>query len=54
MGLTIYEKLIDRELGVAGKPAKVLRSLYGDRAWVEDLDIVNELAGHHGCVNALR
>jgi len=54
MGQTIYEKFLDRELGATRKPAKVLRSLYGDRFWAEDLDIVNELPGHSGCVNALR
>ena len=30
------------------------KSLYGHKEWVEDLDIVNELGGHTGCVNALR
>jgi len=54
MAKTIYEKLLGRELGASGKPAKVLRDLYGDTAWVRDLDIVNELSGHRGCVNALR
>jgi len=35
------------------RPQKV-RSLYGNRQWIKDLDIINELGGHSGCVNALR
>ena len=31
-----------------------IKGLYGNKNWVEDLDIVNELGGHTGCVNALR
>ncbi|KAK5944270.1 hypothetical protein PMZ80_003551 [Knufia obscura] len=30
-----------------------VRPLYGDHAWAKDLDIVNELGAHTGCVNAL-
>lgn len=31
-----------------------IKTLYGHNIWAEDLDIVNELGGHTGCVNALR
>ena len=48
----LHEKLYWRELG-NGRPSTQVRGLYGDRAWVQDLDIVNELGGHTGCVNAL-
>ncbi|KAI9698878.1 MAG: hypothetical protein M1820_007299 [Bogoriella megaspora] len=30
-----------------------IRGIYGDTQWIQDLDIVNELDGHNGCVNAL-
>lgn len=30
-----------------------IRTLYGSKEWIDDLDIVNELGGHTGCVNAL-
>ncbi|KAL9105919.1 MAG: hypothetical protein Q9227_008979 [Pyrenula ochraceoflavens] len=48
----MQEKLLKRELGEQPRHAG-LRGLYGDRSWVDDLDIVNELGGHTGCVNAL-
>lgn len=54
MGQSIYEKIVSRELGTSGKPANVLRACYSDKAWIESLDIVDELVGHGGCVNALR
>ncbi|KAH0612962.1 uncharacterized protein H6S33_009342 [Morchella sextelata] len=45
-------KLFHRELnGNTGFSS--VNSLYGSRAWVENLDIVNELQGHTGCVNAV-
>ncbi len=46
-------RLLDRELGVAPRASGV-PGIYGDMDWVDDLDIVNELGGHSGCVNALR
>ncbi len=46
-------RLLRRSLGETRRSRSV-RSLYGDRTWVEDLDIVNELGAHTGCVNALR
>lgn len=49
----LRDRLLQRELGQASKNTTV-KGLYGDRSWVENLDIVNELGGHSGCVNALR
>lgn len=46
-------KLLKRKLG-RKRIHNVVRPLYGDRTWTKDLDIVNELGGHTGCVNALR
>lgn len=46
-------KLLKRVLGRQG-PYRSIHQVYGDRTWVKDLDIVNELGGHTGCVNALR
>ncbi|KAF1834155.1 WD and tetratricopeptide repeat-containing protein [Decorospora gaudefroyi] len=52
MKSTIYDSLLQRELGLRKKKTDV-SSLYGNRKWINDLDIVNELEGHNGCVNAL-
>jgi hypothetical protein len=46
-------KLLRRQLGDKRKHTSI-KTFYGDRAWVNDLDIINELGGHTGCVNALR
>jgi hypothetical protein len=54
MKYTVYDRLLQRELGQHRKKYTDIRGFYGDRQWVEDLDIVNELEGHNGCVNALR
>jgi nuclear receptor interaction protein len=49
----LNKRLLFRELGY--KPASSgIYGIYGDKAWIDDLDIVNELGGHTGCVNALR
>lgn len=53
MRLTLQDRLLRRELG-DGSSYSGIKGLYGDRAWINDLDIVNELGGHSGCVNALR
>ncbi|EHY53407.1 hypothetical protein HRR83_003614 [Exophiala dermatitidis] len=45
-------KLLKRSLGESRKSGSV-NTLYGDKTWVQDLDIVNELGAHTGCVNAL-
>lgn len=44
-----------REIGAntASRYSQV-KGIYGSRSFVEDLDIINELTGHSGCVNALR
>ena len=49
----LLNRLLRRESG--GHPRQTpIKAIYGDKAFVEDLDIVNELGGHSGCVNALR
>ena len=50
---TILDRTVRREHGDSSRYAGV-RGIYGDRAWVDDFDIVAELPGHSGCVNALR
>ena len=52
MKLTMQDRLLRRELGSAPRYSSI-KGLYGDKGWVNDLDIVNELGGHSGCVNAL-
>jgi hypothetical protein len=48
----VDQKLLHRELDeLAGLGSR--QSIYGSRAWVDNLDIVAELWGHEGCVNAL-
>lgn len=49
----LRDRLLQRELGHLSKNTTV-KGLYGDQSWVENLDIINELGGHSGCVNALR
>ncbi|KAJ5573388.1 uncharacterized protein N7459_007815, partial [Penicillium hispanicum] len=49
---SLYDRLWRRECGHLS-PHAGLRGIYGSREWVDDLDIVNELGGHTGCVNAL-
>jgi len=46
-------KLLKRSIGQKRFHQSV-RALYDDHAWARDLDIVIELGGHTGCVNALR
>ncbi|KAK3722894.1 hypothetical protein LTR37_002039 [Vermiconidia calcicola] len=50
---TFINKLYNREINEIALRSKSYRKLYGDRRLVQDLDIVNELDGHSGCVNAL-
>ena len=50
---TVQDRILRREKGDVSRYASV-RGLYGDRAWIDELDIVAELGGHSGCVNALR
>ncbi|BAE55811.1 unnamed protein product [Aspergillus oryzae RIB40] len=49
---SLYDRLWRRELGEPSHRASI-RGIYGSKEWVDDLDIVNELGGHTGCVNAL-
>ncbi|KAF2756344.1 WD40 repeat-like protein [Pseudovirgaria hyperparasitica] len=56
MTSVVFDRLLNRELGYStGSKNRYshVRGLYGDQKWVHDLDIVNELDGHQGCVNAL-
>ena len=53
MKLTLQNRLLRRELEGYSRYSSI-KGLYGDRRWIDDLDIVNELGGHSGCVNALR
>ena len=53
MKSNIPERIYWRELGDR-RPYSGVKGLYGDKAWAQNLDIVNELGGHTGCVNALR
>ena len=53
MKSTVYDRLLRRELGERSTYSSI-KGIYGDKTWVKDLDIVNELDGHNGCVNALR
>lgn len=52
MKSTLHKRLLLREQGDNALYSSV-RGIYGDKAWIDDLDIVNELGGHNGCVNAL-
>ena len=51
--VSVDESLLNVSIG-AKRIRTSVRRLYGNKAWVRDLDIVNELGGHTGCVNALR
>jgi len=50
---TVQDRLLRRELGDTSRYSAI-KGIYGDKSWINDLDIVNELGGHSGCVNALR
>ena len=45
--------LLRRQIGERRRDTSI-KTIYGHRQWVADLDITNELGGHTGCVNALR
>lgn len=49
----LYDRIWRRESGDLSQYTSI-RGIYGSKEWVDDLDIVNELGGHTGCVNALR
>ncbi|KAI9726638.1 MAG: hypothetical protein M1828_001005 [Chrysothrix sp. TS-e1954] len=48
----LQDRLFRRELGDRSGYSTT-KGIFGDRKWIKDLDIVNELSGHSGCVNAL-
>ncbi|CAI6337756.1 unnamed protein product [Periconia digitata] len=50
---TIFDRLLKREVASDRSRYPGVPGLYGDTKFVQDLDIVNELEGHTGCVNAL-
>ncbi|OJD13295.1 hypothetical protein AJ78_06237 [Emergomyces pasteurianus Ep9510] len=52
MKSALEKRLFRRELGDNTHYSSVA-GIYGDKAWIDDMDIVNELGGHIGCVNAL-
>ena len=54
MRAAIYDRCLRRELSGIYPRYSSSRGLYGDRDCARDLDVVNELGGHSGCVNALR
>ncbi|RMJ21725.1 hypothetical protein PHISP_07407 [Aspergillus sp. HF37] len=49
---SLYDRIWRRESGEASSHVGI-RGFYGSREWMNDMDIVNELGGHTGCVNAL-
>ncbi|RMY62493.1 hypothetical protein D0863_10948 [Hortaea werneckii] len=49
----LQARLLQRQLASPAVRAYSHRTLYGCRPLIADLDIVNELDGHSGCVNAL-
>ncbi|KAI9771908.1 MAG: hypothetical protein M1840_001678 [Geoglossum simile] len=54
MKYTLQDRLFGRELGLSDRSRySSAQGLYSDRCWVDEMDIVNELGGHSGCVNAL-
>jgi len=50
---SVYDRLLRREVATDRNRYSSVLGLYGDKQWVQDMDIVNELEGHNGCVNAL-
>jgi nuclear receptor interaction protein len=54
MKYTLEDRLFRRELGNTTSRYTKPRGIYGTQSFVQDLDIINELNGHTGCVNALR
>lgn len=51
---SLEDRLFRRELASErGSRYTKPRGIYGTRTFIDDLDIINELNGHNGCVNAL-
>lgn len=54
MANSLEDRILRRELGSKRNTRYTKpRGIYGTSAFVKDLDIINELPGHSGCVNAL-
>jgi nuclear receptor interaction protein len=54
MKYSVYDRLLEREVATGrNKKYSSVLGLYGDTQWAQDMDIVNELEGHTGCVNTL-
>lgn len=53
MRLSLPDRVLQREIGL-NSTYPAIPGMYGDREFIDNLDIVNELEGHSGCVNALR
>jgi glutaredoxin-related protein len=53
MRLSLPDRALRREIGQRSTYSS-FAGIYGDSEFVDGLDIVNELGGHTGCVNALR
>ena len=51
--LTLNEELLYRQLH-GNRGVGAINKLYGAERWVKDLDIIGELRGHEGCINALQ
>lgn len=51
--LTLNEELLYRQLH-GNRGVGAINKLYGAQRWVKDLDIIGELRGHDGCINALQ
>lgn len=49
---SLQERVLYRSLG-SKRPFCQLPGLYADKQWINDIDIVEELKGHAGCVNTL-
>jgi nuclear receptor interaction protein len=53
MKYSLQDRMLKREYGGTSRYSKI-RGIYSDRQFLGDMDIVNELNGHSGCINALR
>jgi nuclear receptor interaction protein len=50
---SVEDRIFRRELGNSTSRYTKPRGLYGAKSFIQELDIINELNGHTGCVNAL-
>ena len=54
VGSRLDNRLLSREIEGSYLGQTSLQGIYGSKNFVKNLDIVNELYAHSGCVNALR